>query len=289
MRDKNTNNDLVPFRDKYALSRRIIKGGLNSGEYVIFYFTGTGNSLAVAINIAKRLGDTQLVSISRAIKSESFDLAGKRIGFVFPSYYACMPSIVRNFISGVDFSGTEYLFGVVTYGASYGMALAQLSQAITERGGVLNAAFSVHMPGNYIDSYGAWPLAIQRIVLNGKAKKVEKIVSEIKMNGSTRIPKGSIIQRSFEKKDLEILDSFSTAAKNFHTNEKCTGCGICEKICPVDNIMLLDGHPVWGDKCEHCVACIQWCPQLAIEYADKTSKRSHYHNPEVTLSDLSQL
>lgn len=61
---------------------------------VILYITGTGNSLAVANSIAELLGDTQLISISEARKSKSFDLTFKRIGFVFPSYYACMPSIV---------------------------------------------------------------------------------------------------------------------------------------------------------------------------------------------------
>ncbi len=253
---------------------------------IIFYFTGTGNSLAIARDIASSLGDAQLISISEALKNEPFDLTGKKVGFVFPSYYACVPSIVRRFISGADLSGAKYLFGIVSFGGSYGMTLAQLSQAIAESGGVLNAGFSVHMPGNYIDKYGAWPLAIQRIFLNSKAKKVEKIVLVIKANGFTRIPKGSFIQRSFEEKDHKILNGFGDAAKNYHTNDNCTGCGVCEKICPVNNIKLVDARPVWGNSCEHCVACIQWCPQKAIEYADKTAKRTRYHNPGVSLSDF---
>lgn len=253
---------------------------------IIFYFTGTGNSLAVAKEISEQLGDTQLISISKALKSEPFDFIGKKVGFVFPSYYACTPSIVKRFIAGINLKDVQYIFGVVTFGGSYGMTLDQLRQAIAKSGGTLNAGFSVRMPGNYIDNYGAWPLAIQKFVLKRKTKKVKKIVSVIKINGFTHIPKGSFILRSTEKKDLEILDSFGSMAKNYHTNDKCSNCGVCEKVCPVNNIKLTDSHPMWGDNCEHCVACIQWCPQKAIEYADKTSERTHYHNPEVTLSDL---
>lgn len=253
---------------------------------IVFYFTGTGNSLSVANDIADQLGDAQRISISEALKSAPFDFTEKTVGFVFPSYYSCVPSIVGRFIKKANLSGARYIFGVVTFGGAYGMTLAQLSKAVAESGGVLNAGFSVRMPGNYIDNYGAFPHVVQRMMFKGKAKKIKKIVSVIKANGSTPIPKGSFILRNSEEKDHEILNGFGNAAKNFHASNACTGCGVCEKICPVDNIKLTDARPEWGNCCEHCVACIQWCPQKAIEYADKTAKRTRYHNPEVQLSDF---
>ena len=69
-------------------------------------------------------------------------------------------------------------------------------------------------------------------------------------------------------------------------NGKCTGCAICQKICPVDNIKIENKQPIWGKQCEQCMACIQWCPTQAIEYSDKTRKRKRYHNPEIKISDM---
>jgi Pyruvate/2-oxoacid:ferredoxin oxidoreductase delta subunit len=34
------------------------------------------------------------------------------------------------------------------------------------------------------------------------------------------------------------------------------------------------------------MACIQWCPQEAIQHKNKTSKRKRYHNPEVSLQEI---
>lgn len=85
---------------------------------------------------------------------------------------------------------------------------------------------------------------------------------------------------------MSVDDNFYEMVKNYHVTEKCNGCGTCERICPVGNIKMVDMKPRWGNTCEQCVACIQWCPAKAIEYADKTAKRRQYRHPEVKISDL---
>jgi ferredoxin len=49
--------------------------------------------------------------------------------------------------------------------------------------------------------------------------------------------------------------------------DKCTGCGDCVKVCPVEAIKLKDGKAVIdaGD-CIECDACIEECPAEAIIY-----------------------
>lgn len=74
--------------------------------------------------------------------------------------------------------------------------------------------------------------------------------------------------------------------KPFFADAKCTSCGICEKICPAQNIKLVSGKPVWQHRCEQCFACIQWCPDEAIQYGKGTAKKKRYHHPEITLKEM---
>jgi ferredoxin len=45
---------------------------------------------------------------------------------------------------------------------------------------------------------------------------------------------------------------------------KCTSCGICSEVCPVDAITL-SGIPEFKDeKCIQCFCCIELCPNGAL-------------------------
>lgn len=77
-----------------------------------------------------------------------------------------------------------------------------------------------------------------------------------------------------------------TMDRSFWVDEKCDGCGICKAVCPSGNIDLPGERPVWLHHCEQCLACIQWCPQEAIQFGKKTPRYKRYHHPEVTLKDM---
>lgn len=53
--------------------------------------------------------------------------------------------------------------------------------------------------------------------------------------------------------------------------EKCTGCGTCIDICPVEVFELKEESgnkksiPVNQDECLVCMACVTQCPEEAIE------------------------
>jgi formate hydrogenlyase subunit 6/NADH:ubiquinone oxidoreductase subunit I len=76
-----------------------------------------------------------------------------------------------------------------------------------------------------------------------------------------------------------------TADKRYRTNGRCTGCGICAQVCPVSNIELRDGKPVWLGRCETCLACYGWCPQQAIE-GGVASAGYYYTNPRIHMKDI---
>ena len=60
-------------------------------------------------------------------------------------------------------------------------------------------------------------------------------------------------------------------------SEACIGCGKCVELCPLSNIYLENGKPVWGKNCTHCMACICYCPKEAIEYGRKSKGKPRYH------------
>lgn len=74
-----------------------------------------------------------------------------------------------------------------------------------------------------------------------------------------------------------IWCKFKLTAKDFYAEEACMGCGKCEKLCPLNNIKLVDKKPVWGNQCTHCMACISNCPVNAIQYGNITQEKEPYN------------
>jgi len=61
--------------------------------------------------------------------------------------------------------------------------------------------------------------------------------------------------------------------------EKCTKCGICKRVCPVQvtEVYEENGGNVTAPKCIHCFRCVEVCPYegcLNIKMAGKTIYKS---------------
>jgi len=48
---------------------------------------------------------------------------------------------------------------------------------------------------------------------------------------------------------------------------RCTGCGLCEQLCPVRAIRVTYVANVNAQRCTGCGVCVQNCPQGAIRLA----------------------
>jgi ferredoxin/flavodoxin len=258
----------------------------------IFYFTGTGNSLMVSRDLAKELGATRVISIAKVIQEPEIDLSDEYIGFVFPLYYQGVPAIVQDFIKKLPLDNTKYIFGVVTNGG--GDAMSHLSKLLSKKGLRLAAGFQVSMPYNYIinnlglditaEARRKQQFDMEKI----KVKEFAGIIQARKYIGVQKKP--SLKWKLFA--NLPILtyarsaSALGKAAKKFWTDDQCSSCGQCQKICPVNNIEIVNGKPIWHDRCQQCLACMHWCPKKAIQYGKNTLDKTRYTNPAVTLKDM---
>lgn len=45
---------------------------------------------------------------------------------------------------------------------------------------------------------------------------------------------------------------------------KCTGCGDCVDVCPVESLSIQNKKAIVNDECIDCGACINVCPSEAL-------------------------
>lgn len=253
----------------------------------IFYFSGTGNSLVVARDLAKRLGDTELTDIARET-TRNVETTAERIGIVFPVYMFGLPLIVGRFCKRFTVKGNPYIFAVATCGGTPGAALAHVGHALKERGLSLDAGFVVKMPGNYTPLYGAPPEAKQQELFGAEKTKVEEIAEAVAAGNTGILEKSNVVVNTLLSGFLYRAGAarIPMSDHKFRVDENCNGCGLCEKVCPVRNIRMAAGLPTWLHHCEQCLACLQWCPREAIQIGKSTVGRKRYHHPAVKAADF---
>jgi ferredoxin len=256
---------------------------------ILYYFSGTGNSLAAAKKIAASLGDTALVPIaSLADTPGDIAPAADRVGIICPVYFSGLPLMVASFAERLDCAAAPYLFAVVTHGGGgESAALRQLDSICRKRNGRgLDAGFGVFMPGNYILMYESPAGEKRREILAGADREIAALAGSVSRCGKRDLPSSFIPRILHALLYPWFASRVHNRDKNFAVSDRCTSCGTCVAVCPAHNIMLADRKPVFLHRCELCCSCIHTCPVQAINAGAETENRARYRNPEVTLAEL---
>ncbi len=251
----------------------------------IFFYTGTGNSLWTSRLLANELGDTEIIPMTHV--EVPLDIKSEAVGLVFPVHIWGLPHRVIEFLHMLPEDDNKYYFALAVNAGQVAATLLQLRKLMTRKGLKLSSGFDIMLPGNYIPWGGPGPEEKRQERFSMVKEKI-KAIAPVIANQKEKAPEKGPLWQNILFSGLYKL-SFNQVPKmdkDFWVDERCDGCGICQKVCPARNIILESGMPVWNHRCEQCLACIQWCPKTAIQYGKKTPKYERYHHPDVQLKDI---
>lgn len=251
---------------------------------MIFYFSGTGNTKWVAQQLVEATGE-RLCYIPDELKAGvlSYQLkSGERLGFCFPTHGWQPPRIVRDFIrrSAFTWDGSQmpYVFAVTTCGDNMGHAMRILNKELSTKRLQAQSQFAVLMP----ESNVCFPF----LHLDTKEREREKIaqarkrmrhICEVVKNRQTGVVE--LIRGAIPYTYTYVIGGYYN--KHLITDEKfwvdesaCVQCGLCARLCPVDDIEGVPPHWKHNGQCTNCLACYHHCPKHAIHWGHM--KRGQY-------------
>ena len=249
---------------------------------MIFCFSGTGNSRYAAGRIAEAL-QAPVVDLNARIRAgdESPVETGRDAIVVTPTYAWRIPRIVDEWLSRVELAGAERVWFVMDCGSEIGNA-AKYNRRLSQRKGLeYMGTAQIVMPENYIAMFGVPGAEEARKIVEKAEPSIREILSRLQAGEPFAAPRRNLADRFLSGPVNPIFYRFFVKANAFRAGSGCVGCGRCAEKCPMNNIRLQNGKPVWGGRCTHCMACICYCPTEAVEYGKKSLGKPRYHFEEL--------
>lgn len=247
---------------------------------IIYYFSGTGNSLQVAEWFREYLSEkysVELVNISEKEKVKTAD-PNSMVGFISPVHGFNYPPIMLNFI--FRFPRTKFKAKVFLMNTRAGMKMGKFfvpglsgltfwlsSMVLYLKGYRIVGLQPIDMPSNW--------LLLHPTLSN---KVIQSIFDRCKVKTEVFAEKISSQQKSYKAAKEVIQDIIITPisvlyylmgrfilAKSLYADSRCNQCNICISQCPVKAIKQVNGQPFWTIRCESCMKCINRCPKRSIQ------------------------
>ena len=244
---------------------------------MVLYFSGTGNSRYIARRVAEALTDAlvDLSDYTREKKGDTFH-SDKAYVLVVPAYSSYIPLVVEQVLEASTFDCGRDFYLLMTCGGTFSRAGVnlRLGKVLEKKGLRYRGIKGIHMPENYITLFAAPPENVARRLIEKATAGLGKIVAKIAAGKSLYTAKfpsffAYVINKNFYK--TLVTDKY------YYATDDCIGCGKCQRLCPLNNIEMVDGKPNWQGDCTQCMACIGACPKACIEYGDKAKGKRRYY------------
>ena len=275
----------------------------------IYYFSGSGNSLHVARELQKRIPETRLIPIVSLLSKDIVKTNAETLGFVFPIHGMTLPVPVKKFIEKLEVSSAKYLFAIATRGGTIHNGFTIIDNILKKKGKGLDSYFSITVLSND-PKLEAWKCPTKEeveemgITIQTRVDGIQNIVQNNEVSRENDLDGVSISHNPFLnfmfEKIIHLAMKYLVEIKGvnnyFYADEKCIGCGTCEKVCLSKKIKLVGKKPVWQNnvKCYFCYACLNYCPRKAVQIKDKWYMKSHtqtkgrYPHPFATADEIAK-
>lgn len=302
--DKNMNRrDALKVMGTAALGLTLTASGASSlmscidkkTKRIILYFTGTGNSLYIARQLSTE--GTELLSIPQMMKQKRYTFEADEIGLVYPIYGHMPPYMVRQFIKMAKLNA-GYKFAVLSYGARKCNAVEIWDGISRKAENKFDYINTLIMVDNWLPNFD---MNEQKKIDKHIPENLHKITVDIKQQRHWHEPvteeERQMHQGFINYTGLNPEVGFLMKSEKFFTiTDSCVNCGVCTYVCPRGNYrQTSEGIKTQGD-CEFCFACIQNCPQKAIQFAKnednpllskgEVNQNARYRNEHISLMDL---
>lgn len=238
------------------------------------YFSGTGNS-RYAIKLFCDEYDKEAKVLS--IEDDSVIEAVKRddmLVFAYPVQFSTVPKILRDFISdNKELWRNKRIFIIATMGLFSGDGAGILGRILQKYGAEILGGLHLKMPDSIGDEKALKrPLEKNKELVKKAEEKIKKSVHLLKSGKPTQEGIGVLYHMAgFFGQRLY----FGYKTKNYSDKlrvdeDKCIGCGKCEKLCPMKNLKVVDKKVVQNKQCTMCYRCINNCPKQAMTLLGKT-------------------
>ncbi|KAF0209508.1 MAG: 4Fe-4S [Actinobacteria bacterium] len=276
-----------------VLARTTLEGG-DAGSEVqprqleLHYFTGTGNTYRVASWIAaaaKRRGiESALVRIDTretdAVTGISDSADHRTLGILTPTHGFTAPWAVVAYAATVPGVRGADVFALATRAGWYvgplrlpgfeGTAAWLLALILMLRGGRLVGVAAIDMPSNWTALHPGMNAGhIATIVEKAQAKTdvfAGRLLSDqIRLGGLLELAGGLVL---IPVSLGYVVFARKLLGKLFFADERCTSCGLCARMCPLDAVRMSGSppkRPYWTFGCESCMRCMNICPEEAIQ------------------------
>lgn len=247
---------------------------------MVLYFSATGNTEYIAKELAKRLDD-ECINLLERFKTQDHSLLHSEKPFVIcaPVYVCEMPRFMSKYLKEQVFSGSKDVYFIFTSGGYCGISGVLAKSIFKKKNMVYHGHAEFKMPRNYVasDAYAMLSAEETEERIRVAYQKLDGVAAAIQSGNKLTARHVFLFETIITVPFNPVWCKLKLRAKDFYATDACISCGKCVKLCPLNNITLNEKHPVWGDQCTHCMACIGNCPKEAIEYGTITQTKEKYN------------
>ena len=231
------------------------------------YLSGTGNTKHCVEKLVHLMDETAQLAPLEDPQVKSILEKEDMIVLGYPTQFSNAPFMVRDFINknGSLWRGKK-LFLVNTLGMFSGDGTGCAARLLKKYGAEILGGMQIQMPDSVCDSkLLKKSVEKNREIVKNADKRIEEAAKQIKQG---KYPKEGLsfiahITGLFGQR-LWFYTKTTGYTDKLKISDSCIGCGMCSKVCPMNNIQMEGKLAVPGNRCTMCYRCISLCPQKAI-------------------------